>query len=439
MSPIQTTKQFFNVGLRLSTLVAKLGLTLYMGRYLSLADIGNYGLVFGAVMILSVGLGFRFDYIVSRDLVGVEPAAALSKMRDQAVFYLLNHLGFALVMMVLVAAGGTGAEGKVLFYIFALSVAENLANMANANMISLGHPLLATMLFFVRAGLWALPVVAMGLIFPVFRNGDTILIGWLLGSVASLIMTLWLWRHMPWRAVLRTPVDWPWVGQGVRKSCLIWLGTLGAVGGIYVDRFIVMRYLGIDSVGIATFYFSFANALLALIQSGVLAFVYPRLITLHRTDDRAGFMREAKQAAWHVALFGGGIALIMGVGVPLLGRFFHRPELVAESLTLWLMLLGVWVRSNAETLYTVLFARHRDRPIWLGNLLFLIPAFGCNALFVPIFGLSGIGYGGIVAGLFLFSWYGWHVSRPAARENHFVGTAEETLESFQASEDGKGF
>jgi hypothetical protein len=61
-------------------------------------------------------------------------------------------------------------------------------------------------------------------------------------------------------------------------------------------------------------------------------------------------------------------------------------------------------------LYLVLFARNQDRAIWLGNLLFLVPAFGCNALFVPFFGLAGIGYGSIAAAAFLMIWRLWHVS-----------------------------
>jgi hypothetical protein len=82
--------RLLNTLLRLTTLSAKLGLTLYMGLYLSLPDIGTYGLVFAAVMILTAVLGFRFDYIVSRDLVRTTPIAAVTKMRDQMLFYIMN-------------------------------------------------------------------------------------------------------------------------------------------------------------------------------------------------------------------------------------------------------------------------------------------------------------------------------------------------------------
>lgn len=106
------------------------------------------------------------------------------------------------------------------------------------------------------------------------------------------------------------------------------------------------------------------------------------------------------------------IAFAVGAGVPVLGHFFNRPELVAHSTALWLMLGGVWIRSSAETVYYILFAQHQDKAIWLGNLLFLIPAFGGNALLVPFCGLNGIGYSAILSSGCLLAWRLWYVMHP---------------------------
>ena len=140
--------QISNVFLRLITLAAKLGLTLYMGRYLSLADIGAYGLVFGSVMIMTAVLGIRFDYFVSRDIVGAAPKNVLAKMRDQAVFYGLNYVVLAVVMGGLMTIDATGITNKIMIIIFLLSVVESIANVTYININSLGHPVLANLLFF---------------------------------------------------------------------------------------------------------------------------------------------------------------------------------------------------------------------------------------------------------------------------------------------------
>lgn len=403
--------QILNVGLRLSALAAKLLLMLYLGRYFSLSDMGVYGLVLGATMFLSWVLGMKMDYIVSREIVGLEPVSAVCKMRDQAVFYTFNYGALVIFAIAASLTGVFPVDNKIIFFIAALSVAEGYAGMTYTNMNSLGQPLQANMLFFLRSALWVIPVVLAGVLFPSWRHIDVVLSFWLLGVLASLLATVWVWRRLPWSATRTMPIDWTWLRHSVRRCLFIWLGTLGIAGGTYVDRFIVAHYLTLDYAGIATFYASFAVALLTLSQSGVLAFSYPRMIKLHRDGDETGFRNEARQTLWHVALFAAAVSLVVGFGVPLLAQLLDRPKLAAESFTLWLMLFAVWLRSNAETLYYILYARHQDKPLWLGSLLFLIPAFGGNLLLVPMLGLSGMGYSMILAAAFMFFWRLWYVVR----------------------------
>ena len=408
LSPHRTA-QTINVLMRLGSLAAKFLLALYMGRYLSLADVGTYGLVFGTVMILAAIVGFKLDYIVTREIVGTTPEEALYRTRDQAIFYLLTNLAIAVVMVVLDAAGVLGIDRHVLIYALPLSAGESIANILYANMTSMHQPLRANAVFFVRAGLWVFPVIILGVIAPQYRTADAVLIGWSLGVLASFAAVFKFWKHVPWGKLFARPIDWSWMRAGMRKSFFIWLGAFGVTLGVYIDRFVVMRYLGLDYVGVVTLYFSFVNALFALMQSGVFSFVYPRLVLMHRQGDAESFRAETLRMAKEVALFSGLAAVGMGVAISALGPAMQKPLLVSCLPTFWLMLLAIWVRMNAETLYNILFARHQDRAIWLGNLLFLIPSFGLNALLVPIMGMPGIGYGALAASAFLFVWRWVHI------------------------------
>lgn len=403
LSTINKT-QYLNLLLRMLPLAAKLILTLYMGRLFSLADMGVYGLVFGVVILLSTLLGQGFSYVVARDVVHVPPLIAVHKMRDQALFYGANYLALIFAAMVFLASGAAAIAPNIVIMTILLAILEGYATITNSNMNSLNQQLMANATFFVRAGLWVIPVVSLGLIDPAWRTVEIVLKGWIAGVACSLLWTLFHWRNLPWREAMRRPIDWPWLKAGLRKSSLIWVGALGLVGGTYIDRFVVEHYLSLDDAGVVTFYFSFANALLTLVQSGVLAFAYPRLIAMHRDGHTAKFMQEARQAFFQVGLGAAFMALALGIIVPLLGISTQRPALVNSSVTLWLMLLGVWIRANAETLNYVLYARHQDRAIWLGNLLFLIPAVGGNAVLVPLIGLPGIGWASVMAATFLLFW-----------------------------------
>ena len=291
-----TMLSMVNIGLRLSTLAAKFGLTFYMARYLDLADMGTYGLIFGAIMIFSVALGFRLDYSVSRDIVGVSPDRALCMMRDQALFYALNYLLLTAVILLLILFPPEGWSPRILNYLLILAIADGFATISYANMNSLERPLLANFILFIRAGIWILPVTALGILVPGTRTLDSVMWFWIGGTILSLIITLWCWRTLPWRLALTTPVDWYWLGAGVRKGLPIWLGSIGLFGGFYLDRFVVGHYLGLDYAGVATFYLSFAASLVTLIQSGVLSFTYPRLIKLHRDRKYGAFWQEVRKA-----------------------------------------------------------------------------------------------------------------------------------------------
>lgn len=401
--------QTLNALLRLASLVAKLVLTLYIGRYFSLADFGLYGLVTGTVMILTTVIGCRFDYVVSRDLVGASSLATATKMRNQAAFYVINFLIVAFIMAVIACNGAVETGKDALLAIYVLSVVESLANMTYNNLNSMQRPLLANLLFFLRSGFWALAATAIGLAVPALRTPNVLFVSWALGSIASLAVTFWIWRHLPWRTVLKTPIDWHWVKKGIQKSFFIWLGALGGTAGTYVDRFIIAHDLSLDLSGVATFYASFTMALYLLTQSGVVNFSYPRLIKFHQHGDADGFHHEAKKLGWHIALFAGFMATGIGIVVPYLGGWLHRPALVSEAPTLWLMLFGAWMASNASTPYNILFARHQDRAIWLGDLIYLFLSFGLDAILVPLIGFIGIGYGAVAANIFVLVWRWWNV------------------------------
>ncbi len=388
-------------------MIAKMGLALYIGRSFNLADIGTYGLVMGAVTMLTVVMGQDLIYVVSRDIVGAHPATVLYKMRDQAVLYGLNYLALAVVMAALITAHGVDVPPRTMIYVLVLTVFESFGAVTYANQNSLHQQVLANAMLFIRSGLWVFPVVALCMLNAAYRNADTLLIGWMIGSGVSVVATLWTWRSLPWGEVMRRPVDWRWVGKGVRIGSLVWLGMMGLTAGTFVDRFVVEHYLTLEDVGVLTFYFSFTNALLTLMQSGVLAFATPRMIQHHRDNAHDRFHQEAHRASRQILIGSGAVAVGLGIFVPLLGILLGRHAFVSSSGVFLLMLFATWLRANADVKNYILFARHQDRAIWLGNLLFLIPALGGNLLLVPLFGFSGVGYSAVCASAFLLVWR-WH-------------------------------
>lgn len=396
--------QLLNALLRVLPMAAKLLLTLYMGRYFSLAEMGVYGLAFGAVTILLAVQGQGLGYLVAREIVGVPPDVALGKMRDQAVLLVGNYVVLGLAAALLVSLGVLPIAPGIVGLIVVLTVLEGLATTMYSNANSLNQQLAANLFFAMRNAGAVFPPVILGLLSPQWRSADLALISWAIGSALSIAANLWFWRDMPWRDVLRAPIDWRWLLRGVATCLPIWFGSMGFVASLMIDRFVVEHFLTLDDVGVLTFYYSFVNALMNLMQSGVFSFSLPRLIAFHRDDDSDAFWGESNRATRQAALLAGGAALILAAAVPLLGVVVGRAALANNAPTLWLMLFGVWMRLIAEALNNILYARHQDRAVWQGNLLSLVPAIGVNALLVPLIGLPGVGVASCLAAIFLLVW-----------------------------------
>ena len=394
--------------LRAIPMAAKLGLMLYMGRYLSLDAMGIYGLILGTVMLLLALLGQEFCYVVMRDIVGMSPINVLHKLRDEAILYGANYVFLVIVVICIVATGYTNMPTRYLWAIVILTIIEGYGAVTYYSMSSMHKPILANTIFCIRSGLWVIPVVCMGLLYPSWRSVDVVLAGWIAGGAVSLVVTLHFWRWMPWAKAMRRSVDWVWIRTGVSQSFPIWLSTIALAGGTYGDRFIVERFLTMSDVGVITFYFSFTNALIALMET-VHFLVAPRLIQHHRDGNHRCFEDESRRALSQVAFGAGAAALLLAGVVPLLGVVSNRDALFSNAPALWLMLLAAWLRAVAGILLSCLYARHQDSAIWTGNLLFVIPALAGNALLVPILGINGVGVSSVLAAGLLFAWRWGHV------------------------------
>jgi O-antigen/teichoic acid export membrane protein len=396
-------------------MAAKLALTLFMGRFFAVDEMGLYGLVMGGVVTLSILLGQRLDFVVNRDIVGADGATVFARLRDETVVYLVNHAVLAIVFLGLAVGRCTGFCAALLLGLYLLSVLENLSAALYGHFNALGRQVFANVLFFFRAGLWIVPFLVVAALDPSFRTTHRVVVFWLAGSGAGFALALWGLRRLPWREGLARPVDWIWVRHGLRQSLPVWGSNLALSAGLYVDRFIAAHYIDLQAAGLVTFYTSFTMALFALVQSGVLAFVGPRLVLLHKQGDEAAFEAETAEAGRHVRWSTAGLVLLVGVGVPLFGYLAGRPLYYQNAGLLFLLLAGTFLRGWADLYYNVLFARQQDRAIWLGDLLFLVPTLAGNALFVPFFGLWGLGLSSVLASAFLLAWRAfWSLrARPA--------------------------
>jgi len=379
-----------------------------MGKYFTLAEFGTYGLVMGYIAVAIPLLGFRLDYVVSRTIVGMEPLPLAKELRDQGVFYLINYSVLIVVSLIGWAFFPNSFKSDVVFFTIILSILENFATVTSTNLISLRRPVLATFLFTLRSAAWVFPLMVVAYFCPELRNYEVVFYFWTGGVAASLVVTAYIWRDLPWKKALQSRINWELLRSSLRICPAIWLGSVGAALAFNVDRFVVEYFIGRDFVGIFTFYMSFTRALWSLIESGVFVFALPQLIALHKEGKTEEFWQIVKSTFWQSTLFVGFVSVLLGFGLPYLGKLMGKEVFAEHDRLLWLMLLALFLKSPTQILYLILYARHQDRPIWVGNILLLAVAALFNVVFVNLYGFIGVGYGGIVAVMFIAFWRGYY-------------------------------
>jgi O-antigen/teichoic acid export membrane protein len=385
--------------LRLASLAGKFGLSLYIARYLSLDDLGLYGLVFSASMIAVVLLGGRIDHDLARRIVGMPPDQSRELLRDQTIFFALNFV--ALIPLVVTLYGLQGGSPTLLALAYLICCLESYANLLFVTSNYLARPILANVAFFIRSGLWAFVVIGAGLVFPSTRTLWFVLALWVAGTSASVILTLVRLDVAHWPRVRALPVDWTRIRSALRRSFPIWIGSIGLAGGTYVDRFVLGAFLDLAAVGLATFYTSFTMAIVTLVSSGVLNVAAPKLVGAVSRSEADSYDREFRRAGLAVLVLGGGLCLLVWIAVDQFSSRLQMREIEESMLALGLLMVATLVRLVAETAFYGLYARHRDRDIWVGNLVFLVASLSLNLALVPVLGLTGLGIASILASLLL--------------------------------------
>lgn len=403
--------RLFNTGLRLASLGLKLILTLYMGKYLGLAEIGTYGLVSAFVMISMTFVGMRLDYVVTREIVGADPVETTTKIRDEAAFLLMNYVLLGVVVLGLYISPYDSFDDKILLYTFALSVLESFVAIVSGNLVPMGRPILSTALFFIRSASWVPIVVVVGFLYPEYRTAEFIFACWLGGIVLNVIINALVWKGLPWKDVFAKPVDKKWLIVSLKCCFFIWLGSVASSCSANIDRFVTEFYLGREAVGVVSFYASFVASVSALMASGVFTFSYPVLIRLYKEKKRAEFWEETKKATTHATLFAALICAAMGLIIPYFGVLVDRPELSDYAPVFWMLLFSVWIKTATEILYYVQYAWGEDRILWQTNFAYLGLTLLTNIIFIHFYGMMGIGYAAIITAIFLCFWRIYWVKR----------------------------
>jgi O-antigen/teichoic acid export membrane protein len=367
--------------------VAKFILTLYTARFLGLAEVGIYGLVTAATNLSPALLGFGLTEWTLRRIVTMRADEAVQAMTARMAIATAAHVVFQPVIWAASFAFGAPVPVAWIWLIAPIVWLEHLWFDLQDMLTARGHLAFVSVMQFMRAALWPLAVVALGVLYPPARTLEVILIGWLVGMLLTWIVAAgWFMRQgvplFRWAEVTTQ------LGH-IRASSFLYLRNITANASLYIDRYVISLTLGLELTGVYVFFWSVANVVQGMVVSVVVQPQASTLISAVATDD-AVRLHHAKRrllleaAAWTALMSVGAFA-----GIVILLPFMQKPLLEDH---LWLcaaIMIATWLRIAVEKYAYLLLALHRDRTILGASVAGVVVSVVLNVTLIPLFGLSG--------------------------------------------------
>lgn len=231
---------------------------------------------------------------------------------------------------------------------------------------------------------WPIAFIVAAFLMPEWRTIHALSVFWLAGSVAAAIIAAVLLRshfttfHLPPLVEIR---------RSVRASALLYGNSLASTATIYLDRYLIGALLSLELAGVYFFFWQVGTAIYNLVNSGLMSFARPHLVSAFQAGDEEAFRHleaQTTRSALLEALFLGFVAaVVVWFIVPYLGR----PPLIQHQALLWLLLAATLARIYAEMGALRLYCRSHDPLLMKSTLL--------SAVLTSVLLPTGIWAGGV--------------------------------------------
>jgi O-antigen/teichoic acid export membrane protein len=194
---------------------------------------------------------------------------------------------------------------------------------------------------------------------------------------------------MKWRDTTHVPIDWTWIRRGVFAS-LPFIGSSVALKAIEtVDRYILKQHWNEGLVGVYTFYASIANAMQALLYSGIIMVLYPSVVRAFQAGEMGEYRRLMRKLAGGTLV--GSLAFIAVGSVAILPvlHMIGKPLYWEHLDAYWILLVSAGAVCIGSVPHFGLYARRQDRTLMLCALASFGLGLALNFLLVPQWGIKG--------------------------------------------------
>jgi O-antigen/teichoic acid export membrane protein len=353
------------LAMRVTGIAGKFLLGLFIAKLMSLSDLGIYGLLQGQVAILPIVFRLGLSRQVARAMTDATHAEQSQLIAGYFSLFVILY-GLALAVAAALASIDAASVPWLAVAVIGLVAGEHLVMDSYDFLIQLRRPFAANVVLTVLSASWPILFMIAAYIVPDWRTINALSAFWLAGSVAAGIMGAWLLRahlttfYLPPLATIR---------RAVRASSMLYGNSLASTATVYLDRYLVGAFLSLELAGVYFFFWQVGNAIYNLVNSGLMSFARPHLVSAFQAGDEDAFRHldneTTRSALLEAFVLAVGAAAVLWLVIPYLGR----PLLSKYEGLLWLLLAAMLARIYAEMGALRLYCRSRDPLLMKSTLL----------------------------------------------------------------------
>ena len=403
-------KSIINLGVRGLTLIAKLFFSIFIVKFLSVPDLGAYGIITTTITLLVFLVGLDFFSFNTRNLLMFPTEEWGRYLKWQFSLHLISYLILFPLYLAIMSSGVIQKEFVIITYFILIS--EHFSQELYRVFVTLKIPIFSNVLLFLRSGLWIFLYSFITYSKPewTLNQLDSVLYFWLGGSIFSFLVGIvkLLSYKMDWAK--GSFINYKWVINGIKVSLPFFFSTISYKLIEFSNRYFIDYWYSKEEVGIFTFFAGISNGVQVFVYSTVIIFYSPKLISTkkHETSERYRLLlSEFKRKVTYTTILASFLAVLV---INLVLPFLDNHLLTDNVHVFYLLVIGAAILNFSFIQHYNLYVHHRDGDIFKATLIGTIFNLALNFVLIKHFSIVGASIVTVIS--YLFIWViKWHFNR----------------------------
>ena len=392
-----TFNKLFNVFLRLGGIGSKFIIITLMSKYFDVDVFGNYGLILSTITLLIFILGLDFYNFSIRDILKSSRLQEnVNKVISSILLYIFTYIIFIFLGYFFLRE--ITYIKPFIFLIIFLGISEHLSQEIYRLLIGFKKVLLANILLFIRTFGWGSVII-----FDYYYGNnitiEKILKLWMFTNFLTILYVFVYVVFNNFKNILNYKININWIKKGMKISSFFFVATISLKLIEYANRYIVDYFMGEELAGIFLFYSNISILITVYVNTIVISFELPDLISFSNTTKIFQLLKNFKKNLLiHTVLSSIFILLIIK---PLL-IWQDKEEFQNYLPLIYFFVFGVALMNYSLLYHFKLYIYHKDKSLLKSLVISAIISIIITIIFSYLLGVYGTAIAFVLTSLTLF-------------------------------------